>query len=173
MKSCFKELINEDERRRVEVRVMHDANANGLSTQGKFLRWDKDKCKGLRSLSISSRLFFLLAFVPPFTEKYTTKKRRVFLLRQNYNGLHHACTTFRSALSLKALKRRKEASITDASRRRENNTGQHETTLRLPLQFTGRKSRPEKHLSNQMPTELLTCAYIPSSTTVMRGTSQR
>ena len=80
MTVCFQALTNELEQRQVEIRIMHDSLENGMSTQCKFLKWEKAKCLGIRSMSMSSRLFVLLSSVAPFDEKFKRTKRRLFLL---------------------------------------------------------------------------------------------
>ena len=80
MNVCFEALPNEREQRRTELRIVQESLANGLSTQGKFLRWANGKCQGMRSMSMSSRLFVLISSVSPFDEWFKRTKKRVFVL---------------------------------------------------------------------------------------------
>lgn len=79
MEVCFSSLTLE-EVRRIEVRVMHDAKANGLETQGRFLKWKDGRVDGLRSVSMSQKICILLSSVEPFNEKFNETGGAEFLL---------------------------------------------------------------------------------------------
>ena len=77
---CMMTLDNDDRREEAEQTIMCNAYANGLKHSGKFLKWDKRTCTGLRSMSMSTRVGLLICAAPFFEEEYNRRSRNVFLL---------------------------------------------------------------------------------------------
>ena len=77
---CIMSLESDDRREEFEQIILCNAYANGLSHNGKFLRWNKSSCTGIRSMTMSTRVGLLLCSVPLFDGEYKRTRRDVFLL---------------------------------------------------------------------------------------------
>lgn len=63
---CFSMVPRDEDWRFPERRIILDAGVNGLSTAGSFLKWKYRHFEGIRSVSMSTKIFILLTAVYTF-----------------------------------------------------------------------------------------------------------
>ena len=80
-------LESDERREEFEQIILCNAYANGLSHNGKFLRWNKATCTGIRTMTMSTRVGLLLCSVPLFDGEYKRTRRDVFLLPSKLQNL--------------------------------------------------------------------------------------
>ena len=69
MHVCLLSLQDDEKREQFEVKVIANAYANSLQHDGKFLKWKKNTCVGLHSMTMSTRVGLILCAVPLFDDE--------------------------------------------------------------------------------------------------------
>ena len=77
---CFANLRTDRERTSIEIEMLDTADANDLVTDGPFLKWDKGKFDGLRSMSMKSRYAMLICAATVFDRQFHNTSKNVFML---------------------------------------------------------------------------------------------
>ena len=80
MHVCLLSLQDDEKREQFEVKVIANAYANSLQHDGKFLKWKKNTCVGLHSMTMSTRVGLILCAVPLFDDEYKRTRDDVFML---------------------------------------------------------------------------------------------